>query len=142
MKRSSFSAITIVISMLVFFLVENGFCVAEPTTPLDVEGSDAEYRELLGMWKGSWGNSEQILLIHKISADKVYFTHVWGDENKSEERTGEIKKDDDTYFFNYTTTNAQFSLSCKKGEAKMQGRRTISSSKMGSQVLGSFQKVK
>jgi superfamily I DNA and RNA helicase len=94
------------------------------------------------MWKGYWGNSEQILLIHKINAGKVYFTHAWGDENKSAERMGEIRKDTDIYFFNYTTPGGQFSLSCKKGEAKMQGRRTISSSKMGSEVLGSFQKVK
>lgn len=142
MKRSTLSAITIAISMLLLFLPRIGFCIAEPNTPLDVEGSDAEYRELLGMWKGSWGNSEQILLIHKISSGKVYFTHAWGDENKKEERIGEIKKDNDVYFFNYTTTNAQFSLSCKKGETKMQGRRTISSTKKGSELLGSFQKVK
>jgi hypothetical protein len=142
MRRSTFSAVTIAISILLIFLPRIGFCVAEPNTPLDVEGTDAEYRELLGMWKGYWGNSEQILLIHKINTGKVYFTHAWGDENKSAERMGEIRKDTDIYFFNYMTPGGQFSLSCKKGEAKMQGRRTISSSKMGSEVLGSFQKVK
>jgi hypothetical protein len=142
MRRSTFLAVTIAISILLIFLPRIGFCVTEPNTPLDVEGTDAEYRELLGMWKGYWGNSEQILLIHKINAGKVYFTHAWGDENKSAERMGEIRKDTDIYFFNYTTPGGQFSLSCKKGEAKMQGRRTISSSKMGSEVLGSFQKVK
>jgi hypothetical protein len=141
MKKLSFSAITIVISMLTFCLPNNSFCVLVPNTPLDVEGTDLEYRELLGMWKGSWGNTENIILIHKISAGKIYLTHAWGDEDKSAERVGEINKDDDTFFLNYTTPGGTFSLSCKKGSTTMSGRRSGGSNPR-LQITGMFHKVK
>jgi hypothetical protein len=142
MKRLALSAITIIISMITLSLPISGFCVEVPTTPLDVEGTDVEYRELLGVWKGSWGNADSIFLIHKISAGKIYFTHAWGDEGKSAERDGEIKKEDDTFFFNYTIPAGMFSLSCKKGSTTMNGRRTDKSKGKGSQVAGIFHKVK
>lgn len=141
MKKLAFSAITIAISMLTLCLPNAGFCVAVPNTPLDVEGTDLEYRKLLGMWKGSWGKADNILLIHKISAGKIYLTHAWGDEGKSAERVGEIKKDGDTFFFNFSSNAGIFSLSCKKGETTMNGRRTVQTKK-GSEMIGVFHKVK
>jgi|MudIll2142460700_1097286.scaffolds.fasta_scaffold00682_7 hypothetical protein len=142
MKKLAFAGMAIIFSMITLCLPNTGFCVVVPKTPLDVEGTDLEYRELLGVWKGSWGSTDNIILIHKISAGKIYITHSWGDEDKSAERVGEINKDDDTFFFNYTIPGAIFSLSCKKGATTMKGRRTISSSKKGSEVMGTFHKEK
>jgi hypothetical protein len=142
MRKLGLSAITIIILMSTLCLPNSGLCVKVPNTPLDVEGTDLEYRELLGMWKGSWGSTDNIILIHKISAGKIYLTHAWGDEDKSAERVGEINKDDDTFFLNYTTSVGIFSLSCKKGATTMSGRRTAGPSGKGSQVTGTFHKVK
>ena len=91
MKRLFFGAITIVISMLALGWPTTGTCVAVPNTPVDVEGTDSEYRELLGMWKGSWGNTDNILLIHRIFSGKIYFTHAWGDQGMSADREAQTR---------------------------------------------------
>ncbi len=141
MKKLAFSAIIIIISMVTLCLPNSGFCVVVPNTPLDVEGTDLEYRELLGVWEGTWGSTDNIILIHKVSAGKIYITHAWGSEDKSAERVGEINKDDDTFFFNYPTASGTFSLSCKKGSTTMSGRRSGGSNPR-LQVTGTFHKVK
>jgi hypothetical protein len=53
MNISKFLAI-IHMAMSALFISGLAFCIDIPKTPLDVEGTDAEYRELLGLWKGYW----------------------------------------------------------------------------------------
>jgi hypothetical protein len=82
-KKFLLSATAMIIAIAGIWTPCPAFCADIPQTPIDIEGTDTEYRELLGVWKGSWGKSDHIILIHKISGSKIYTTQARGEDGKS-----------------------------------------------------------
>jgi hypothetical protein len=133
----------ILIAMAALFIHGLAFCVDVPNTPLDVEGTDPEYRDLLGVWKGSWVSAtEHIILIYKVSDGQIFMTQAFVDKGKetTQKRVGEIYKENDVFFFKYTTGLGTYNLSCKKGATTMSGRRTGGKSPKD-QTIGAFHKM-
>lgn len=132
----------ILIAMAALFIHGLAFSLDIPKTPLDVEGTDAEYRELLGLWKGYWDNkSDHVILFYKISGGKAYTMQSWTSADKSVERICEIHQDDNLFVIKYTTSLGNYSLTCKKGSTKMDGRHYPQRTGGGSGRAGVFNKV-
>jgi len=138
MKNLKLSAI-IPVAMATLFIPGLAFSLDIPKTPLDVEGTDAEYRGLLGLWKGSWDNSDHVILIYKISDGKAYTMQSWTKADKSVERICEISQDDNLFVIKYTTSLGDYVLTCKKGTIKMDGRHYSQKTKGGRTAV--FNKV-
>ena len=138
MNISKFLAI-ILIAMAALFIHGLAFCLDISKTPLDVEGTDAEYRELLGLWKGYWDKSDHVILFFKISGGKAYTMQSWSNADKSVERICEIHQDDNLFVINYTTSLGKYLLTCKKGSTKMDGKQYLQNTKTGR--AGVFSKV-
>jgi hypothetical protein len=137
--KITLSLVVIIVSILAYLIPGLGFCLDIPKTPLDVEGTDGEYKEFLGLWKGSWDNSEHVILIYKVKDGKAYTMQSWTNANKSVERICETRQDDNLFIIKYTTSLGDYALTCKKGSTKMDGRHYSPKTKVGRTAV--FHKV-
>jgi hypothetical protein len=137
--KITLSLVVIIVSVFALLIPGLGFCLDIPKMPLDVEATDAEYRELLGLWKGSWDNSDHVILIYKISDGKAYTMQSWTKADKSVERICEIRQDDDLFVIKYTTSLGDYVLTCRKGTIKMDGRHYSQKTRAGRTAV--FNKV-
>lgn len=137
------SKLLAIIHMAIAALFIHGlaFCLDIPKTPLDVEGTDAEYRELLGLWKGYWDEKyDHVILFYKISGGKAYIMQSWSNADRSVKRIWEIHQNDNLFVVNYTTLFGNYQLTCKKGSTKIYGRH-FPKRTGGSGRAGVFKKV-